>query len=189
MQSVSLEVPDVKVLTLKRFFDDRGMFSETYNRKLFQSVGIEMDFVQDNHSVSKKAGTVRGLHFQIPPFAQDKIVRVVRGRIFDVAVDIRRGSSTFGRFAVAEISAEAWNQMLIPKGFAHGFCTLEDETEVIYKTSDYYAPQYERGILWNDPDLKIAWPVDEDRAIVVDRDRSFPRLKDSADLFVYTAAE
>ena len=189
MQLEPLAISDVKVLKAERFFDNRGLFCESYNKRELRELGIDIDFVQDNHSVSKHAGTVRGLHFQIPPFAQDKLIRVVRGRIFDVAVDIRRGSSTFGGFVAAEISAEAWNQMFIPKGFAHAYCTLEDGTEVIYKTSNYYAPRHERGILWNDPDLKINWPLDEDQAIVADRDRKFPRLRDAADLFVYASSE
>ena len=189
MRLESLTIRDVKVLTPERLLDDRGMFCESYNKRALRALGIDIDFVQDNHSVSKHAGTVRGLHFQIPPHAQDKLIRVVRGRIFDVAVDIRRGSPTFGEFVAAEIGAEAWNQMLIPKGFAHAYCTLEDGTEVIYKTSNYYAPGHERGILWNDPDLKIYWPLDEDKAILTCRDRQFPRLRDAADLFVYASSE
>jgi dTDP-4-dehydrorhamnose 3,5-epimerase len=145
--------------------------------------------VQDNHSTSNRAGTVRGLHFQIPPFAQDKLIRVARGRILDVAADIRRGSPTFGKYVVAEISAEAWNQIFIPKGFAHGFCTLEDGTEVLYKASAYYAPDHERGIVWDDPDLNIDWPFGAGDIILSDKDRQLPRLGDSAELFVYAALE
>ena len=180
----ALAIPDVKVLTPMRWHDDRGIFCETYSKKTLSALGIEMEFVQDNQSVSLRAGTVRGLHFQAAPFAQDKLVRVVRGRIFDVAVDIRRGSPTFGHFVSVEIDAERWNQIFVPKGFAHGFCTLEPRTEVIYKTSNYYAPNHDRGILWNDPELGIRWPVSEDKACLAEKDRHLPRLRNAADLFV-----
>ena len=135
LTATSLAIPEVKLITPRRFGDARGFFSETYNAKAFAEAGITLTFVQDNHSLSAPAGTVRGLHFQSPPFAQDKLVRVTRGRILDVAVDIRRSSPTFGQHVTAEISAEAWNQILVPAGFAHGFVTLEPDTEVVYKVT------------------------------------------------------
>ena len=166
----------VKLLTPKRHGDRRGFFSETYNKRALAAAGAAMEFVQDNHSLSADAGTVRGLHFQAPPFAQTKLVRVVRGAVFDVAVDIRRGSATFGRHASAVLSAEAWNQILVPAGFAHGFMTVEPDTEVVYKVDAYYAPSHDFGILWNDPALGIAWPLPEIEAILSDKDRVWPRL-------------
>lgn len=177
------EIPEVKLLDAKRLGDDRGFFSEVYNKRQLLSQGIEIDFVQDNHSLSRDVGTVRGLHFQIPPFAQDKLVRVVRGSILDVAVDIRRGSPTFGRHVSAVINAEKWNQILVPIGFAHGFCTLEPDTEVLYKVSNYYSPEHDRGLLWNDPDLGIDWPVNVRDAVVSARDRTHPRLCELKELF------
>jgi dTDP-4-dehydrorhamnose 3,5-epimerase len=141
-----------------RFGDARGFFSETYNARDFAAAGIACTFVQDNHSRSTERGTVRGLHFQVPPHAQAKLVRVARGRILDVIVDLRKGSATFGRHEALELSADNGMQLFVPEGFAHGFCTLETDTEVLYKTSDYYKPDAERGLLWNDPALGIGWP-------------------------------
>jgi dTDP-4-dehydrorhamnose 3,5-epimerase len=171
-------LPDVKIVTPKRFGDDRGFFSEVYNRKAFEAAGLAMEFVQDNHSWSAKAGTVRGLHFQSAPFAQDKLIRVVRGRILDVAVDLRRSSPTFGRHVAVELSAENWRQLLVPVGFAHGFCTLEPDCEVIYKVSGYYAAAHDLGLAWDDPELAIAWPVSPEEATLSDKDRRQPRLAD-----------
>ena len=182
------ELPGVKILIPKVFADERGVFCETFVKRQLEAFGIDVDFVQDNQSVSMRAGTIRGLHFQIPPAAQDKLIRVVRGRIFDVAVDVRRGSPSFGQFVSTELSAKSWNQIFVPKGYAHGFCTLEDDTAVIYKTSDYYAPEHDRGIAWNDPDLRIKWPVAEAAALLSEKDRKLPRLKDAAELFDYDAA-
>jgi len=146
------------VIAPKRLGDARGFFSETYNKRALSEVGVELTFVQDNHSLSAERGTVRGLHFQGPPQAQAKLIRVTRGRILDAFVDIRAGSQTYGRHATIELSAENWLQLLVPTGFAHGFCTLEPDTEVVYKTTAYYAPETEGGIRWNDPALAIAWP-------------------------------
>ncbi|MEX6509166.1 dTDP-4-dehydrorhamnose 3,5-epimerase [Jiella sp. M17.18] len=173
-----LAIPDVLVLTCPRHGDDRGFFSETYNRNRFAEAGIAMEFVQDNHSLSAEPGTVRGLHFQTPPFAQDKLVRVVRGAILDVAVDLRTGSPTYGQHVSAVISAKAWNQILVPIGFAHGFVTLEPDTEVVYKVSNVYSPEHDKGLLWNDPALGIDWGVSEAAAILSAKDKVQPRLAD-----------
>jgi dTDP-4-dehydrorhamnose 3,5-epimerase len=142
----------------ERFCDKRGFFSETYNARAMAAVGIELSFVQDNYSMSIERGTVRGFHAQSPPNAQAKLVSVVRGRILDVFIDIRRNARTYGQHCAIELSADNWLQVLIPIGFAHGFCTLESGTEVVYKTSNYYVPEAECGFRWNDPALGIAWP-------------------------------
>ncbi|MDH3194847.1 MAG: dTDP-4-dehydrorhamnose 3,5-epimerase [Hyphomicrobiales bacterium] len=167
---------DIVELKPKKFGDGRGFFSEVYNRTELAEAGFAFDFIQDNHSLSRDKGTVRGLHFQVPPFAQTKLVRVVKGAIFDVAVDIRTGSPTYGRHASIIISAQTWNQVLIPVGFAHGFCTLEPDTEVLYKVDAAYSPQHDRGLLWNDPALAIEWPVEPDIAVLSDKDRNHPTL-------------
>ena len=174
MLSRSLEIPDVLLLTPDRFFDERGFLSETYSKRRLNEIGIHADFVQDNQSVSTAKGVVRGLHFQIAPYAQDKLVRVSRGAIFDVAVDIRSGSPTFGKHVSAILSAENWNQLWVPVGFAHGFCTLEPDTEVLYKTTGYYSPECSRGIRWNDPKLGISWPVKAEVAVLSEADRHWP---------------
>ena len=183
MQVESLAIPDVKIITPRRFCDHRGFFSETYSKPAFEAAGLDLDFVQDNHSLSASVGVLRGLHFQVPPFAQDKLVRVIRGRIFDVAVDIRRGSPTYGRWVGAEISAAAWNQILVPVGFAHGFVTLEPDTEVVYKVTAPYATEHDRGLAWDDPDLAIAWPLDGIEAILSEKDTRHPRLADLPAVF------
>ena len=180
----NLHISDVKFLTPKKHGDHRGFFSEVYNRRALAEAGIEIEFVQDNHSLSAEKGTVRGLHFQSPPFAQDKLVRVVRGSVFDVAVDLRKGSATYGEHVGVVLSAEAWNQLLVPIGFAHGFMTLEADTEVVYKVSDYYAPDHDHGLLWNDPALGIRWPMAEEEAVLSDRDRVQPRLSELVTPFV-----
>ncbi len=171
-------IPDVRILTPKRFDDGRGFFSEVYNRRRFENAGLKLDFVQDNHSLSTKVGTIRGLHFQAPPFAQDKLVRVVRGRILDVAVNLRRSSATFGQHVAVELSAENWHQLLVPVGFAHGFCTLEPDTEVLYKVTAYYSAAHDRGLAFDDPALAIEWPVAPAEAVVSDKDRQHPRLSE-----------
>ncbi len=183
MEVRSTQIPDVKLLVLRKHGDTRGFFSETYNRRDFAAIGIGLEFVQDNQALSAPAGTVRGLHYQLAPAAQAKLVRVTRGRIFDVAVDIRRGSPSFGKFASSELSAEEWYQLYVPAGFAHGYCTLTADTEVIYKVSDYYNPVHERAIRWNDPAIGIPWPVGEAMAIISDRDRRSPLLAQQPDLF------
>jgi dTDP-4-dehydrorhamnose 3,5-epimerase len=182
LKVLSTEIPDVKLLVPTRHVDERGFLSEVYARDAFHDAGIACDFVQENHSYSKHAGTVRGLHFQIAPRAQGKLVRVIRGRVLDVAVDLRPDSPSFGRHVAVELSAEAWNQLYIPVGFAHGFCTLEPDTEVLYKLTDVYAPELERGLLWNDPALGIAWPVEPEQAILSPKDRALPRLVELTEL-------
>ncbi|MEM6488779.1 MAG: dTDP-4-dehydrorhamnose 3,5-epimerase [Pseudomonadota bacterium] len=182
----ALAIPAVKVARPRKFGDHRGFFSETYNKQAFAEAGIDLDFVQDNHSLSGEKGTIRGLHYQSPPFAQDKLVRVIRGAILDVAVDIRKGSPTYGQHVSAEITAEAWNQILVPVGFAHGFVTLTPDTEVIYKVTGYYAPNNDHGILWNDPALGIDWGLaSSDDAVLSDKDRKQPLLSDVESPFVF----
>ncbi len=171
-------LPGVVVLTPKRFGDARGFFSESWNRARMAEAGFDIDFVQDNHSLSAKAGTVRGLHFQAPPHAQDKLVRCGRGRLFDVAVDVRRGSPTYGRWTGVELSAENGRQLLVPAGFLHGFVTREPDTEIVYKCSDYYAPECDGAVLWNDPEIGIDWGIDPAEAILSDKDAAAQRLAD-----------
>lgn len=180
VQIAETEIPEVKIFVPRKFGDDRGFFSETYNKAAFEAAGIDAVFVQDNHSLSRDVGVVRGLHFQTPPHAQTKLVRVARGAVFDVAVDLRRTSPTFGRHVSHVLSATEWNQIYIPEGFAHGFCTLEPETEVIYKVTALYAPDHDKGIRWNDPEMGIAWPVEPADAIVSEKDRTLPPLREIA---------
>jgi dTDP-4-dehydrorhamnose 3,5-epimerase len=178
LETRRLDIDGVVEIRPRRFSDERGFFSEVWREDRLADAGIEAHFVQDNHSFSTTRGVLRGLHFQVPPAAQDKLVRVSRGAIFDVAVDIRRSSPTFGRWVGAVISAAEWNQLFVPKGFAHGFVTLEDDTEVLYKCSAPYAPEYERTVRFDDPAIGIEWPVDG--VILSDKDRSAPLL-DSVD--------
>lgn len=166
----------------KKFGDARGFFSETYNAQNMAQAGVALEFVQDNHSFSASKGVVRGLHYQLAPKAQDKLLRVVRGAIFDVAVDIRKSSPTFGRWVGLEISAGKWNQILIPKGFAHGFITLTENVEVIYKVTDLYSPQHDRSIRYDDPAIAIDWPSVGAEVQLSDKDRKAPLLAD-ADIF------
>lgn len=173
-----LGLPGVLEILPRKFGDERGFFSETWSAQAFASAGIDLDFVQDNHSHSAERGTLRGLHFQTPPFAQDKLVRVVRGAIYDVAVDIRRGSPTFGRWIGLGVSAAAWNQILVPKGFAHGFVTLEPDTEVVYKVTAPYAPECDRSIRYDDPAIAIEWPVVAEAVRLSEKDRLAPMLRD-----------
>jgi dTDP-4-dehydrorhamnose 3,5-epimerase len=171
-----LDITDVKLIVPRRFDDRRGFFSEIYNAQLFAGAGILDTFVQDNLSLSSHVGTIRGLHFQRPPHAQAKLLRVSCGRILDVAVDLRRSSATYGRHVSAEISAENGAQIYIPVGFAHGFCTLEADTEVVYKVSNYYAPEADAGVIWSDSDLAIDWPVAPEEVIVSEKDSRLPKL-------------
>jgi dTDP-4-dehydrorhamnose 3,5-epimerase len=185
MEVAPTEIPDVKLITPKRHGDHRGFFSEVYNAAALRRHGVETVFVQDNHSLSAEKGVVRGLHYQLPPAAQAKLIRVVRGAILDVVVDVRRGSTTFGRHVSAVLSAENWRQMYIPPGFAHGFVTTEPNTEVLYKVSAPYAPDSERGVLWSDPALGIEWGIDPSAAVLSAKDELYPRLADvkPGDLF------
>ena len=169
-------IPAVKIVTPKKFGDHRGFFSETWNRAAFAEAGLDLDFVQDNQSLSAPVGTLRGLHFQSPPFAQDKLVRVTRGRILDVAVDIRASSPTFGKHVAVELSVENWKQLLVPVGFAHGFVTLEPDTEVLYKVTAPYAPQNDRGLAFDDPALGIDWRLPLSGLTLSDKDRKHPCL-------------
>lgn len=173
----------VKIIVPKKFGDSRGFFSETHNQRTWDEQGLAFRFVQDNHSYSREAGVVRGMHFQAQPFAQDKLVRVLRGRILDIVVDIRRSSLTFGQHLAVELSSDSWQQLLVPVGFAHGFCTLEPHTETFYKVTNYYSADHDRGIAWDDPDLRLPWPISADRAILSQKDRQWPRLQDIAETF------
>jgi dTDP-4-dehydrorhamnose 3,5-epimerase len=178
-----LDIPDVKLVVPRKFVDDRGFFSETYNVAVFGDAGLPKAFVQDNHSLSCHKWTVRGLHFQIPPHAQGKLVRVVRGAVLDVAVDLRCRSPTFGHHVTAVLSEANWAQLWVPVGFAHGFCTLEPDTEVIYKVTDYYAPAYDRGLKWDDEALGIAWPIASSDALLSPKDAQLPALKELPSYF------
>jgi dTDP-4-dehydrorhamnose 3,5-epimerase len=179
----STTIPDVKIVTPRKFGDHRGFFSEIYKRNAFAEAGLELDFVQDNHSLSAEAGTLRGLHFQSAPFAQDKLVRVLRGRILDIAVDIRQGSPTFGQHVAVELSSANWRQLLVPIGFAHGFVTLEPDVEVMYKVTNYYSPANDLGLAFDDPDLGIKWPLPPESLVLSDKDRAHPRLRDLQKFF------
>lgn len=174
-----LGLDGVLEITPRRFDDSRGFFSETYNREQFKLAGIDLNFVQDNFSYSAKRGVLRGLHYQLPPRAQDKLVRVSKGSILDVVVDIRRASPTFGEWVSVVVSAEKWNQILVPTGFAHGFLTLEDNTEVVYKVTDYYAPERDRSIRFDDRQLNIDWQMDVAELLLSDKDRAASSLAES----------
>ena len=172
-----LAIPEVLLITPKRHGDARGWFSETWSRKTFAELGVAADFVQDNQAFSSRKGTIRGLHFQQAPHAQAKLVRALKGAIYDVAVDVRQGSPSYGRWVAAELTAEGGEQLFVPRGFAHAYCTLTDDCEIFYKVDGLYAPQTEGGLIWNDPDLGIAWPLDGEPALS-DKDKVLPRLKD-----------
>jgi dTDP-4-dehydrorhamnose 3,5-epimerase len=181
-----LAISGLLLLTPKKHGDQRGFFSETFRADLFgHEVKGPVSFVQDNHVYSAQKGVLRGLHFQLPPHAQRKLVRCTRGSIFDVGVDIRVGSPTFGHHAGVELSATNWKQLWIPPGFAHGYITLEDHSEVIYKVTDYYAPECDRGIAWDDPSLNIDWQLPHAEVILSEKDRKQPRLADITPAFRY----
>ncbi len=171
-------IPGPLMVQPKRFDDHRGFFLESYSTRDYAALGVTESFVQDNHSLSAAVGTVRGLHFQVPPRAQAKLVRVLRGRLLDIVVDLRRSSPHYGQHVAAELSAENAVQLYIPTGFAHGFCTLEPNTEIVYKVSDFYAPECDRGLAWDDPELALPWPVRAAAAQLSDKDRRQPRLAD-----------
>lgn len=176
MQITDTALPDVKLIQPVRHGDSRGYFSEVYREDALNKAGVHIDFVQDNQSMSAPVGVLRGLHFQTPPMAQAKLIRVIAGSIIDVAVDIRRGSPTYGKHVAYVLSAAEGNQLLVPEGFAHGFCTLEPDTTVIYKVNRYYSPENDRGLLWNDPALGIDWPIAADEIITNPRDGRWPSL-------------
>lgn len=180
-------LPGVLILTPRRFGDARGFFSESWNAKRMAEHGLHFDFVQDNHSLSAQVGTVRGLHFQSPPHAQDKLVRCGRGRLFDVAVDIRKGSPTYGQWVGEELSFENGRQLLVPAGFLHGFVTREPDTEICYKCTDYYAPECDGAVRWDDPDIGIDWGI-AGEAVLSDKDAAAPLLADFDSPFTYTGA-
>lgn len=185
MQAEALSLPGVYLFSPKKFGDERGFFSETFNAKAFAKTVPDINFIQDNQSLSRDVGVIRGLHFQLPPYTQGKLVRVTRGSVLDVVVDIRKGSPTYGKHIGVKLSAENWQQLWVPKGFAHGFCTLEPDTEFCYKVDDYYAPEHDAGIAFDDPDLGIEWPVDLATATLSEKDRALPRLKDIDSPFVF----
>ncbi|MDF2534515.1 MAG: dTDP-4-dehydrorhamnose 3,5-epimerase [Bacillales bacterium] len=184
MNFIETNLPGVFVVEPKVFGDHRGWFMETYSIKYFKEAGIDIDFVQDNQSFSATKGTLRGLHFQLNPKTQTKLVRCTRGSLFDVVVDIREGSPTYGQWLGIELTAENKKQLLIPKGFAHGFMSLTDNVEIQYKCDELYAPECDGGILWNDPDIGIEWPINI-KPILSEKDESAPLLKDVKTNFVY----
>jgi len=183
----SLDIPEVKLITPKKHEDPRGFFVESWNKEVLSQHGIDIDFVQDNHSLSVPAGTLRGLHFQAPPHAQAKLVRVVRGSVLDIAVDIRKGSPTYGKSVSAVLSADNGAQLLVPEGFAHGFCTTEPHTEVLYKVNAYYSAECDGGIAWDDPALKIDWPVTADSVLLSEKDKHHPTLAEFDSPFEYNS--
>lgn len=185
MQVVPTRIPDVLEIIPRRFGDDRGYFSESWNKDSWSKAGIALDFTQDNHSLSAEKGVLRGLHFQAPPRAQDKLVRVVTGAVLDVAVDIRKGSPTYGEWVAVEITAEKGNQLLVPKGFLHGFLTLQPNTHFLYKCTDTYAPEAEGAVLWSDPDLGIDWGVGPEQLTLSEKDAVAPRFSDFDSPFKY----
>ena len=185
MNFAKLAIPDVVLIEPKKFGDSRGYFMETFRQSLFAEHVGGFEFVQDNQSLSAEVGTVRGLHFQLDPMAQGKLVRCIAGALLDVAVDIRTGSPTYGKHVAVELTAENGRQLWVPPGFAHGFCTLAPNTEISYKVTNYYSAEHDRGLLWNDPALGIDWPVDADKAALSEKDRKQPSLADLGTVFTY----
>jgi dTDP-4-dehydrorhamnose 3,5-epimerase len=186
MDVAALDLPGLLLFSPRRIGDERGFFSEVWREDVFRAHAGDIALVQDNHSRSAKRGTLRGLHYQKPPTAQGKLVRATRGSVLDVAVDIRHGSPTFGRHAAVELSAANWAQLWVPPGFLHGFVTLEDDCEVLYKVSSYYSPADDGGVAFDDPDIGVAWPFPADELTLSAKDRAAPRLKDLPAHFVWT---
>jgi dTDP-4-dehydrorhamnose 3,5-epimerase len=184
MKIIETPLQGVMVIEPNVFGDHRGWFMETYSEAIFEEAGLTLKFLQDNHSFSATKGTLRGLHYQLNPKAQTKLVRCTRGAIYDVAVDIRKGSLTFGKWVGIELTAENKKQLLVPKGFAHGFMTLTDDVEVQYKVDELYSPEHDRGILWNDPTIGINWPMDI-TPILSEKDEGAPLLKDAEINFLF----
>ena len=178
MEVASLEIDAVKIVRPRRFPDVRGYFVETWHKNRFAEHGIDVGFVQDNASFSRLPRTIRGLHFQRPPAAQAKLVRVLSGAVLDVAVDLRRGSSSFRRYVSAVLTAQGGEQLFVPVGFAHGFCTLEPNTEVAYKVSDFYSPEHDCGVIWNDPEIAVEWPLAGNSPVLSEKDSRLPRLSE-----------
>lgn len=183
MKVISTKLPGVVMLQPKAHGDHRGFFMESYNKQMLEGAGIHHTFIQDNHSLSVEAGVLRGLHYQLAPKAQTKLVRVLSGAVYDVVADIRKGSPTYGQWIGVILSAENQRQILVPKGFAHGICTLTPHAQLLYKVDEYYSPEHDRGIVWNDPDLGIDWPVSQ--PILSDKDRGQPTLAQADNNFVY----
>lgn len=183
MNLIKTKLKDAYILEPKVFGDHRGFFMETYNAKLLEEQGFSLNFVQDNHALSKESGVLRGLHYQLEPFAQTKIVRVTKGAVYDVILDIREGSPTYGQWEGFILSEDNKRQLLVPRGFAHGYCTLVENTEFLYKVDNYYSPEHDRGIAWDDPDLNIDWPTSN--PILSDKDTKHPYLKDLERQFIY----
>ena len=183
-----LALPGVYLFTPKRHGDERGFFSETFKMSEFAEIAPGVELVQDNHSFSRDVGVLRGLHFQLPPFAQGKLVRVPNGRVLDVVVDLRDGSPTYGQHVGVELSGENWQQLWVPAGFAHGFVTLEPNTEFCYKVSSYYAPEHDSGIKFDDPDLAIDWPIEKDKLTLSTKDSQLGSFKDFVSPFPYSGS-
>lgn len=183
MNLIKTKLKDAYILEPKVYGDHRGFFMETYNAKLLEEQDFYSNFVQDNHALSKDSGVLRGLHYQLDPFAQTKLVRVTKGAVYDVIVDIREGSPTFGHWEGFILSEDNKRQLLVPQGFAHGYCTLVENTEFLYKVDNYYSPEHDRGIAWDDPDLNIDWPTSN--PILSDKDTMHPYLKDLERQFIY----
>jgi dTDP-4-dehydrorhamnose 3,5-epimerase len=182
-------IPDVVLITPPRFGDERGWFSETYSTRALSEVLGSTTFVQDNQAFSAMRGTLRGLHFQLPPEPQAKLIRVLRGSIFDVAVDLRVGSPTYGHWVGATLTSERGEQLFVPRGFAHGYCTLEPDTEVAYKVDGFYSPTHDAGLAWNDPTIGIAWPLAPDEVILSDKDKVLPAFLNFVSPFHYQPAK
>ncbi|PET70552.1 dTDP-4-dehydrorhamnose 3,5-epimerase [Priestia megaterium] len=183
MNLIKTKFEDAVLIEPKVFGDHRGFFTESYNKETFQQNGIDMDFIQDNHSLSQQPGTLRGMHYQLNDKAQTKLVRVTRGAIYDVIVDIRKGSPTYGEWQGFILSADNKRQLLVPKGFAHGFCTIVENTEVQYKVDELYSPEHDRGIAWNDPALNIDWPFNN--PVLSDKDTKHPTLAEADNNFIW----
>jgi dTDP-4-dehydrorhamnose 3,5-epimerase len=186
MQVIDTALPGVKLIQPVRHGDARGYFSEVYREDALIKAGVDIRFVQDNQSMSAPVGVLRGLHFQTAPVAQAKLIRVIAGSIIDVAVDIRWGSPHYGKHVAYVLSADEGNQLLVPEGFAHGFCTLEPNSTVIYKVNNYYSPENDRGLLWNDPALGIDWRLDGSEPVLSDKDKKHPTLAELPHYFTYT---
>jgi dTDP-4-dehydrorhamnose 3,5-epimerase len=186
MQVTALDLPDAYLVTPRRIADARGFFVEHYNKRTLAAHGLHFEFIQDNASLSVRKGTVRGLHFQTPPSSQTKLVSVMSGAVLDVMVDIRHGSPAYGRHIAVELTAESGQQLLVPRGMAHGYCTLADDTLVLYKVDAFYDPERDKGLQWDDPDLGIRWPVPAADAVLTDKDRKHPRLRDLPRYFEWT---